>query len=437
MNAEDKGFAIITTVLLMGIAFAFSIVLVDVVLSGRQTGKNLQDTFTAQQIAEAGIHKAVYCMNTLVEDNCGGSVGLLYEGEADVPFGGGRYTVALSGPGVTRTVTSTGWSASGRKAIIITDLTIIPPLDSPNFSYALQAGEGGAHMENNSVIEGTIYANGDVDCQTIQAIVAGDAYSSKTGGKIQKCTTTFHAHADKILDSVVGENAYYKNDPADIAGTAVAGTKYANQETPVEAPMPALNLGFWRDSAEAGGTIYGDYHPADNSELGPVKIVGDLVMDNNVDITIMGPIWVVGDILTGNNSSFTLDSSFGSYSTTILADDQANLATVGKIDITNNTGISGSGNPTSHLLFVTTNSSTSDTAPALSVANNAVGAVFYAMNGTLRLQNNAGAKSLAGYRLFIDQNAIVTYLASDFTGSFSNSPGANWRIKEGTWRETK
>jgi hypothetical protein len=55
----------------------------------------------------------------------------------------------------------------------------------------------------------------------------------------------------------------------------------------------------------------------------------------------------------------------------------------------------------------------------------------------LRVANNAGAKSLAGYRLFIDQNSTVTYVASDFAGFFSNSPGGRWRLQEGTWREIK
>jgi hypothetical protein len=437
MHANDRGFAIITTVLLLGISFAFSIVLIDVVLSGRQTGKNLSDTFSAQQIAEAGVHKAIGCLNATSGTNCGGAYGTSYVGQSGVSFGGGTFTTTVTGSGATKTITSTGWSATGRKSIILTDLTSIPPEDDPGFSYALQSGAGGAHMENNSSIQGTIYSNGDIDCQSTNAIITGDAYSSKDGGKIEKCRTNFHSRADRILDGKVDGNAYYENDPADIAGTTVTGTKYPGSVTPTVATMPSLNLDFWRDSAEAGGIIYGDYHPADLSSLGPKKIVGNLIMDNNVDLTITGPVWVVGNITTGNNSTFTLDSSFGSYSTTILADDQANLATKGFIDITNNTGIFGSGDAKSHILFATTNTSTSDTTPALSVANNATGAVFYAISGTLRLQNNGGAKSLAGYRLFIDQNAVITYVESDFTGSFSNSPGGIWRVKEGTWREAK
>lgn len=434
MRPSSRGFATIATTILLGIVFALAVVLLDSVLSGRRAGRTHQETLAASQIAEAGVNKAIFCLNSTDNSKCGGIAGVNYPGETGISFGGGSFTTTVSGAGATKTVVSTGTLPAGRARTIKADLTSIPPEDTPSFSYALQAGTGGAHLENNSVITGTIYSNGDIDCQTTQANITGDAWISKVGGSVSACHVGYHAHADKILNSTVDGDAYYNVDPTDISGTTVGGTKYPNQATPAAAPMPSLNLQFWRDSAEAGGVIYGDYSPADNSSLGPVKITGNLIMNNNVDVTVNGPVWVLGNITTGNNSSFTLASAFGSYSTTILADDPSDN-TKGKITITNNTAINGSGNPQSHILFASTCNKTSDTDPALSVANNATGAVFYAINGTMRLESNGGAKSLAGYRLFLDQNAIVTYVQSDFAGTFSNSPGGTWRLVEGTWRE--
>ncbi|HTK04361.1 MAG TPA: hypothetical protein VL500_02160 [Candidatus Eisenbacteria bacterium] len=429
-----RGFATIATAIIMTLVFAFVVILLDTVLAARRVSRTHQAVLAADQIAEAGLQKAIFCFNSTDNAKCGGIAGVTYPGESNISFGSGSFTTTVTGSGSIRTVTSTGTLATGERRVVQTDITSIPPENSMNFSYALQSGEGGAHLENNSSISGTIYSNGDVDCQSTQANITGDAYSSKVSGKIEKCHVGFHAHADKILNSNVDGDAYYNVNPTDIAGTTVLGTKYASQTRPISTVLPALDLDFWHDSAEAGGIIYGDYHPADNSDLGPVKIVGNLIMDNNVDVTIQGPVWVVGDITTGNNSSFTLASGFGEYSSTILADDPSDY-TRGKIDITNNTGINGSGNAKSHILFATTCNKTSDTDPALSVANNASGAVFYALSGTMRLQSNAGAKSLAGYRLFLDQNAIVTYVESDFTGDFSNSPGGIWHVDDGTWRE--
>lgn len=434
MPSQRPGFATITTTLILGIAFAFAVVLVDTVLTGRQAGKTLQETLLAAQIAEAGVHKAIFCLNSIDNSKCGGVAGSNYPGETNVSFGGGSFTTTLVSAGPVKTVTSVGTARSGRVRTLTTELTSIPPEDSPSFSYALQTGTGGAHLENNSTITGTIYSNGDIDCQTTQADILGDAYTSKADGFVSACNVGYHAHADRILNSVLGGDAYYRTHPDDIAGTTVGGVSYAGSTRPAVAPMPELDLNFWRTESENGGIIYGDYAPADNTTLGPVKIVGNLIMNNNIDVTLTGPIWVVGNITTGNNSSFTLDSAFGAYSTTILADNPADN-TQGKILITNNTGINGSGDSRSHILFASTCNKTSDVDPALSVANNAAGAVFYAINGTLRLESNAGAKSLAGYRLFLDQNAVVTYVESDFTGSFSSSPGGTWRIKEGTWRD--
>src|SRR6185436_2707154 len=120
----------------------------------------------------------------------------------------------------------------GDSRTVTTDLTTIPPLDDMGFSYALQSGAGGAHMENNSSISGTIYSSGDIDCQTTNAVITGDAYSSKVGGKVDKCRVAYHAHADNVTNDSVGGSAYYKTS---VAGSTVAGTKYANQTTPTDA----------------------------------------------------------------------------------------------------------------------------------------------------------------------------------------------------------
>lgn len=437
-NGGRRGFATISTAIMLGLVLGIGMALVGYVLSGRMASKKVTGTFTAVQVAEAGIQKAIFCLNATSGTNCGGTYGSGYAGETDVDIGSGTFSTTTAGSGSFRTVTSVGTSASGVSSTLVADLTTVPPDDEMDFSYALQSGEGGAHLENNASISGTLYSNGDVTCQSTQAGADGDIFVAKVGGMIDSCDIGFHAYADKILDSDVHGDAYYANDPADIAGTTVDGAKFPGTATSAPEPLPDIDLQFWRDSAEAGTIIYGDYYPADNSALGPAKIVGDLIMDNNVDVVINGPIWVVGDIMTGNNSSFTLDSSWGGNSTTILADYPTDTANKGRIVITNNTGITGSGQPTSHLLFASTYSSVSDTVPAISVANNAAGAVFYAVNGVLRLENNAGAKSLAGYRLFVDQLGLVTYVESELAGlNFSNSPGGKWRLLEGTWREAK
>ncbi len=430
----SRGFALVSVAILLGITLTFTLILADSILSGRQAGKSLEQSFEATGIASAGIDKAIYCLNAAVGTNCGGSYGSSYAGETDVPTGDGTFTTMVIGTGNTRTITSVG-TLQGATTTIVTDVTTVPADDAMAFSYALQAGAGGARLENNAEITGTIYADGDIECQSTNSRVTGDAYVTKTNGFIDSCRIFYHAHADSVLNSQIDGDAYYAIDPSGVSGTTVAGTKYSGSTRPVPIPLPEVDLDFWRDAAESGGLIVGNHAPADNSTLGPVKIIGDLTLGNNVDVTLMGPVWVVGNITMSNNSTFTVHPSFGANGTALLADDQANLATKGKFSAVPNTGLFGSGNSKSHIVVIATNSSVNDADPAISVSNNASGAVFYALNGTLRLQNNAGAKSLAAYRLFIDQNAIVSYVESELSDmSFSNSPGGIWAVSPGTWR---
>lgn len=434
------GFALISTVALMAFVFGVAIALISYVLAGRQAGKYLTESFNATQVADAGLQKALFCLKAVDGSRCGGTWGATYVGEANVDIGGGnKFTTVVTGEAKMREITSTGTTTGGRSVTLSVVATTEPPSDAPPFAYALQSGEGGAHLENSANITGTIYSNGDVTCQSTQAGVTGDAYSAKVGGKIQSCNVGADAHADNILDSVVQGDAYYYLDPSGITGTTVGGLKFPGRPTPIAYDLPAFDLEFWRGSAEYGGTIFGDYTPADNTTLGPIKITGNLHIGTNIDITVTGPIWVMGNVTTENNSSLRIDSTYGNYGTVLLADDPDDMANRGRILLSPGTTVAGTGAHVSHLLFISTNASASDTVPAISVANTASGAIFSATNGTLRLQNNAAALAIAGYRLFADQNAIVNYDVSALTGAeFANSPpDQSWRLLPGTWRQIK
>lgn len=435
-RAAPRGFALLSTVALMLFVFGVSMSVITYSLTSRRAARFVTGQFDATQVADAGLQHAIHCLKqSSAATECGVTYGTGYVGQTDVDIDFGTFTSTVTGTGSARDVTVTGTSLNGESVTIAATVTTQPPLGDVSFGYALQSGEGGVYLENNASIAGTIYSGGDVDCQSAQAEIGGDAYVSLVGGKIDSCTVGVDAYADSILDSDVGGDVSYATSAS---GTSFGGFEFTNAATPDAVALPDVDLDFWMASAEYGGVISGDYAPADGESLGPVKIVGDLTLGQNVDITVTGPIWVTGTITSNNNSSFTLDSSFGPYGTVILAHDPDDQANGGVIDIVNNTSITGSGQSTSHIAFVATNTSHSDAAPALQVANNATGAVFYAPNGVLRLANNATAKALAGYRLYADQNAVVTYSESDLVDAdFSNSPPGTWRLLSGTWREVK
>src|SRR5512142_918372 len=125
-----RGFATITTTIILGIALAFVVILLDAVLGGRRAGKTYQETLSAEQIAEAGVQKAIFCLNSTDNSKCGGTAGVNYPGETGIAFGGGSFTTVVGAGAATKTVTSTGVRPDGTQQVVITDVTSIPPTNS-------------------------------------------------------------------------------------------------------------------------------------------------------------------------------------------------------------------------------------------------------------------------------------------------------------------
>lgn len=438
-RARPRGFSLPVVAILIGLVFAFAYVAIQTSLVTNEASRLLTTSLTAQQIAEAGMQKAIYCFNATVGTNCGGvnNWGNGFAGETDVSYGKGRYTTTVDGTGPTRTVTSVGTGPGGKVFTVAMDVTLIPPTDSTNFSYALEVGDGGASMGNNSSVTGTVYSNNDIICSNT-AVIDGDAYVGKAGGKISNCKVNYDAHADSVLNSKISKDAYYMTDPSGVSGSTVGGTKHPNSATPAAAASPSIDLGLWRNWASAGGTVTGPLTLNGTVHYGPKKITGDLTTGNGAHVILDGPLWVTGNFHLANNASVTLNSNFGAYSTAILADDQSDLLDHGKVILDNNTSVSGSGNPNSHLMFISTNSSMDPANPAIYVSNNANSVILYALNGIINVNNNASAEALSGRALYVSPNANITYNYSDMSSQlFSNSPSTVWHMVTGSWREIK
>lgn len=434
--AGRQGFTLASVAVLIGIIMVFGLALVASVMYSNQTGQHYTSAISAEQIAEAGVDKALYCFKATTGGDCGGSYGSSYTGESNVSVGEGEFTTTISGSSPTWTITSEGTDATGRSQTVEVEVSDNPPDDSPDFSHALQAGQDGIYMENNATVEGSVYSAGNVGCQGTNAKIDGDVYVSLAGGRISGCTVEYDAHADSVLNADVGGDAYYNADPAGIAGSTVTGSTFANSSTPEPISLPGPDLDFWRSAAAAGGTISGNYAPSDGETMGPIKIEGNLTLSQNVVIIVNGPIWVTGTLHTKNNSGMQLHTDFQEYGTVVLADDPDDQVNNGQIDMVPNSSVSGTGDPKSHILLISTNTSSDHLNPAIMVANNAASAVFLATNGVMRLRNGASAKSIAARKLYLDQNAVVTYDAGAISDiKFANSPSTSWWIKRESWRQ--
>jgi hypothetical protein len=98
--------------------------------------------------------------------------------------------------------------------------------------------------------------------------------------------------------------------------------------------------------------------------------------------------------------------------------------------VANNTIVEGNGNPNSYPMIMTT---CSNQTAAMMIANNAVSAIYYAPNGTIKVSQNAGANQITGKYIHLEENAIVTYQNGLQNANFANGPGGSWVFSPGSY----
>lgn len=434
---DKRGFALISVAIILGLVLAYGLVVLDNSLNLRRVQNYFQQALAAEQIAEAGINKAIFCVNASSGANCGGTYGTNYAGESNVSFGGGSFTTTVSGSATLKTITSVGKSATGQTKTVKTDITTDPTTIPFNFAGALQAGAGGVTISNSVVNDGDVVSAGDIVCAS-GGQVKGNATVTAAGGKISGCSVTKSAYADKVLSDTVTLNAYFKNSPDDIAGSTVSGTKYPNSATPTPQPLPPIDVAYWNGLAAAGTVYNGNYNATDGTTIGPMKINGDFTMAANATVTIAGPIWITGNMTTSSGGKLKLASSFGSAGGIIIMD--------GKFVMGQDSDYLGSGTAGSYMLLVSTNNSVSISSPAMLINNGSTVGIFYALNGLVRVSSTGGSSSanvpaIIGYKVAMDNSGTIN---GSGAGAFLNPLGLAasgstgvWRLKSGTWREYK
>lgn len=130
-------------------------------LNVRSTSQRLNDQ-EAIRIAEAGIEKAVWCLNNASNStDCEGNPN--YDGETDTQFGRGSFTTTVVKGGGQSTIDAYG-TVVGTGGPTVKHLRVeLTTTDTDvSFQYGVQAGIGGIEMEENAFVAGNVYAGGDV-----------------------------------------------------------------------------------------------------------------------------------------------------------------------------------------------------------------------------------------------------------------------------------
>lgn len=406
-------------------------------------------------VAEAGLEDAVHRLRNLMQI----SSSYVFSVGSD-----GTASVSVVGLGSLRTITSLGTVGSVSRRVQAT-VRLSSESNVP-FNYGVQVGEGGVRMENNSDIFGSVYSNGSivrvtggqpqditgdafVASGTIENIaVGGNAYAPTIDGG----TVDGNAEASIILDDVavggsvsantirdctIGGNADYNTEgpPKCVVGGIRTTPNPSPPSAPeaLDLPITQAQIDAWKNEAQGGGVIFGDVLlDGTSSTLGPVKITGNLTLNNNAVLTMAGTVWVEGNVLLDNGSLARLDPAYEAFSGVLVND--------GWIQIDNGGQLRGSGDPASHFMILTTIACTGVPAPgcgannaAINIKNNVIGAIFYAQEGLIRVGNNVAVTELVGWGIYMNNNASLTYDIGLADARFSSGPSVGWEIL--TWRE--
>ncbi|MBI1866172.1 MAG: hypothetical protein HYS02_00190 [Candidatus Staskawiczbacteria bacterium] len=182
-------------------------------------------------------------------------------------------------------------------------------------------------------------------------------------------------------------------------------------------PISQSQIDGWKNDAEDGGIIGSvTLSGTQTMSLGPKKINGNLSVSNSAILTLTGTVYVTGNITVSNSAKIKLASGYGSLSGVILSD--------GTITPSNSSALQGSGQAGSYLLVLSTNASNS----AITVSNSATGAIFYTSAGGVTVSNIFAAREVTGYKLIMNNNAVITYESGLASAFFSSGPSGGWKV---------
>ena len=260
--------------------------------------------------------------------------------------------------------------------------------------------------------------------------------------KIKELTIGGTARAGVIEDSVISGDAYYQT----IQDTTVAGTSYPGSSIPPPLNMPVSqgNIDQWKADAVAGTTYNGDCGDGGVSgcastgafSLGPALITGDLNLRQGQTLTVEGTLHVMGNVDIENNATIQCAVSYGDKSCVIVMD--------GWMHLRNNATFSGSGDPDSYIMLLTTlvgclddlgGPQCTDHEAAMDIHNNADGAILYSTDSAIHVHNGVNLTVVVAHELEIGDNATITYESGVANTDFSSGPSGGWNIK--SWEEAE
>ncbi len=208
-----------------------------------------------------------------------------------------------------------------------------------------------------------------------------------------------------------------------------------SRSSPPSTPLPLSdnNIQDWKDDAEAGGTITGDYTVGfAGATIGPKKITGNLLVNGGGTLTLTGSLWVQGSVTITSGGKVKLASSYGSNSGVLVTD--------GYVVLSGGSDFQGSGTAGSYPFVITT--SACPVAPgcngndAISLSGGSGTVALVAQNGNVHISGGAVLKAITAKQITMDGGATLTYDSGLVSENFYSGPGGSWEFVPGSYAIT-
>lgn len=159
-----RGYVLLMALVFAGLMAAALVSVIDYATLGARSQRHSVVSAQALSLAEAGIDKAVY------ELNQNGN----YSGETNTSLPGGTFVTSIESIGGTKRITSTGYVPDQTNPDTTRTVKATAGINTSvvSFVFAVQIGNGGVQMGNNSTVYGSIYANGSISGS---GTITGDA----------------------------------------------------------------------------------------------------------------------------------------------------------------------------------------------------------------------------------------------------------------------
>lgn len=239
------------------------------------------------------------------------------------------------------------------------------------------------------------------------------------------------AHANTLQQLSVTKGAYYQSQQSIIVGgsSCINNSKChpgSADPPPVSMPISDANISAWKQEAE-GANIY----PGDRMICGGVlssgKYTANISSYNNCTVLVRPPIWITGDLSLANNVTYKIDPSLGNASGVIIVD--------GRIALSNNTRILGSGSTGSYLIPISLYDSRTNGVSAIEVSNSGNTGVLYAPIGIISIGNSNRLTGLTAWKISLNNSVELEYDTKLATLFFSSDPTGAYSVMKGTYQQ--